>query len=295
MKAIKMDIRTQLGTSSSLRAVVASTGLCILASVAIADPPVLNGLDAVALTEGKEIQGKSDFAVEHGKFRYLFVDAENKKRFEISPERFEVQKNGECAFMAGAAGEPNLWSVYQGKIYLFGSPLCRERFILSPELILHPEKRRAITKKNVAIVIFDGVELLDFAGPGEVFASAQTVDGQYGFTVYTIAAKADPVVSQGFVTIKPQYTIEDAPQADIVVIPGGDVENLIQNQAAMAWIKTANSKSEMVMSVCTGAFVLAKLQLLENKKATTHWGAIASLRRTAPTATIVDHVRVVDT
>lgn len=255
---------------------------------------VLKGFDAVSLVEGKGIKGKTDISIIRGRFKYLFATQANKQKFEKNPELYEVQKNGECTFMPGVSGDPELWEVYQGKIYLFGTPMCRERFQLSPETILHPEKRQKIKVRNVAIVLYEGVELLDFAGPGEVFAAAQTVDGQDAFNVFTVAASVEPLVSQGFVTIKPQYSFETAPKADIVVFPGGNVDNFLGNQSSMTWAKAASGEAEIAMSVCNGVFVLANSKLLENKNATTHWGSIRGLRRRVPTATVLENVRFVD-
>lgn len=255
---------------------------------------VLQGFDAVALVSNKQIKGKESISIVRGRFKYLFAAEVNKQKFKANPELYAVQKNGECAFMSGVPGDPELWKVYQGKIYLFGTLLCRERFELSAETILNPAKRRKIKVRNVAIVLYEGVELLDFAGPGEVFAQAQTVDGQVGFNVYTVAETVAPIVSQGFVTVKPQYSFKTAPPADIVVFPGGSVNNFLNNEAAMTWAKAAAGEAEIALSVCNGAFILANSKLLENKNVTTHWTSINKLREQVPTATVAENVRFVD-
>ena len=255
---------------------------------------VLKGYDPVALVGGKQIKGKQSISIVSGRFKYLFATSVNQQKFNANPELYAVQKNGECAFMPGVPGDPELWKIYQGKIYLFGTALCRERFELSAETILHPEKRRIVKVRIVAIVLYEGVELLDFAGPGEVFAVAQTVDGQAGFNVYTVAQTVEPVVSQGFVTIKPQYSFETAPKADIVVFPGGKVNNFSGSERAMTWAKAAASEAEIALSVCNGAFILAKSKLLENKKVTTHWASISNLRKQVPTAIVAENARFVD-
>ena len=260
------------------------------------EKPVIlfKGFDAVALTQGKEVKGKEKISIVRGRFKYLFANEKNKKTFENNPEIYEVQNNGECTFMPGVPGDPELWQVYQDKIYLFGTSLCRERFNLSPETILHPEKREKIKVRNVAIVLFERVELLDFAGPGEVFAAAQTVDGQNAFNVYTVAASTEPITSQGFVKVTPQYSFADAPKPDIIVFPGGNVNNLIKDKTAMTWAKAASGEEEIAMSVCTGAFILAESELLANRNITTHWASITKLKRTVPNANVVENVRFVD-
>lgn len=255
---------------------------------------VLEGFDSVALITGKRIKGKHTIYVVQGRFKYLFANATNKAKFEKDPPLYAVQNSGECTFMPGVPGDPDLWEVYKGRNYLFGTSMCKERFQLSPETILHPEKRKKIQVRNVAIVLYEGVELLDWAGPAEVFNVAQTVDGQSGFNVYTVAEKAEPIVSQGFVKVTPQYTFENAPKPDIVVFPGGSVRNFQRSHAAMAWAKATASEAEIAMSVCNGAFVLADSKLLENKNVNTHWTAIRQLRRQVPSATVLENVRFVD-
>lgn len=255
---------------------------------------VLDGFDPTELVAGKRVKGHNRLAVAHGRFRYLFANIANKRRFEKSPETYSVRNKGECTFMPGVPGEPDLWEVYSGKIYLFGTQMCQERFQLSPEMILHPEKRKRIDVKNVAIVIFDGVELLDWAGPAEVFSAAQTVDGQDGFNVYTVAATTDPITSQGFVKVVPQYSIANAPKPDIIVFPGGDIRSFQNSKPAMNWAKAVSGEAEIAMSVCTGAFLLSDLKLLDNKKINTHWASIRQLRRQVPTATVLENVRFVD-
>jgi transcriptional regulator GlxA family with amidase domain len=146
-------------------------------------------------------------------------------------------------------------------------------------------------RRNVAIFVHEGVELLDFAGPGEIFAAA----GRGGrFNVYTVAAAEGEIVSQGFLTIKPRYTIANCPKPDIVVLPGGATRIPLQNDKIIEWIKKSAEEAEVVLSVCTGAFLLAKAGLLDGKEATTHWGSIERLKREAPKTKVHADRRVVD-
>jgi transcriptional regulator GlxA family with amidase domain len=156
-------------------------------------------------------------------------------------------------------------------------------------LVIFDGRSRAIEPRKVAIMVHDGVELLDFAGPGEVFAAA----GNGAFDVFTVAPTHAPVVSQGFVKITPNYAIDDSPKPDIIVIPGGHTSALYNDPNVMAWLKARAATAELTMSVCNGAITLAKTGLLDGLKATTHWGALPALRR-FPRITVVPEARFVD-
>ena len=143
--------------------------------------------------------------------------------------------------------------------------------------------------RNVAIVLYEGVELLDFAGPGEVFSAA----GNGAFNVFTVAATHEPVVSQGFVRITPAYAIADSPKPDILVIPGGNARSVYDDPKMMAWVKARVGAAELTMSVCNGALVLAHAGLLDGLRATTHFGSIEKLR-SFPRITVVPEARFVD-
>jgi transcriptional regulator GlxA family with amidase domain len=151
----------------------------------------------------------------------------------------------------------------------------------------------ASTKLNVAIVVQNGMELLDFAGPGEVFAAAGPSDAR-PFRVFTVSAARAPVTSQGFVEIIPDYTIENAPRVDILVIPGGGHGNLIRDPRMMAWIGRTVGSAKYTLSVCTGALVLAAGGFLDGKEATTWFGAIDRLRTAAPRTIVHEKTRFVD-
>jgi len=149
---------------------------------------------------------------------------------------------------------------------------------------------------QVAVVVHEGVELLDFAGPGEVFDAASRArdGGAPWFRVFTVAPKDGVVTSQRFVTITPTYSIATCPQPDVLVIPGGDTGRLLQDDAFLAWVKKVAPKTQVTFSVCTGAFVLAKTGLLDGAEATTHWSSVGELRDEAPKATVRENVRFVD-
>jgi transcriptional regulator GlxA family with amidase domain len=151
--------------------------------------------------------------------------------------------------------------------------------------------------RNVAVVLYQGVELLDFAGPGEVFAAAARI-GATGeapaFHVYTVGRSKAPLTSEGFVRIVPEFSIEDAPRPDLVVFPGGEVQSIVGDRALMAWAKTAVDSAEIAVSVCNGAFVLGSLGFLDGKTATTHFGAMPRLKSSFPKANVQEGRRFVD-
>ncbi len=147
------------------------------------------------------------------------------------------------------------------------------------------------TPRKVAIVVFPGVELLDFAGPGEVFAVARG-KGTHGFDVYTVARTKEPVTSMGFATITPQYTLDDCPMPDIVVVPGGEVP--ARDLVLREWIQARAKTAELMMSVCNGALVYANAGLLRGLEVTTHHSALQSLAMFEPEARVFTNRRFVD-
>lgn len=149
------------------------------------------------------------------------------------------------------------------------------------------------TKKDgpiqVAVLVFPGVELLDFAGPAEVF-----IVSDYGkaFRVFTVAASTDICRTMGNIGIKPDYRYEDAPPADVVVVPGGATQNV--TASGMKWLQASSQRARITMSVCMGAFLMARAGLLDGIEATTHRWGLASLKSAAPTCKVVENRRFVD-
>ena len=146
--------------------------------------------------------------------------------------------------------------------------------------------------RNVAIFIHNGVEVLDFTGPGEVFAAAHSEEG--AFNVYTVSLNTDPIISQGFIKIIPEYSIENAPDPDIVVFAGGNTGSVRENKDLIQWIHKIAPELDIALSVCTGAFILQSAGLLDGLKATTWHGAIDRLREGAPKTEVLENVRWVD-
>jgi putative intracellular protease/amidase/YHS domain-containing protein len=121
-----------------------------------------------------------------------------------------------------------------------------------------------------AFVLGDRAEVLDFCGPLEVFAGATTKEGNPLFAPYRVAASKEPVTVGGSMRVVPDYTFETAPQPKVIVIPAMNTE---KNPPQMyEWIRSASKTTDLTMSVCNGAFVLAKTGLLNGRAATCHHG-----------------------
>ena len=160
----------------------------------------------------------------------------------------------------------------------------------------------AMKQRNVAILIFDEVEVLDFCGPFEVFSVAGKRDNSDPFNVYTVAEKT-PISARNNLSINPNYTF-DCPQPDILVIPGGGGKRAdgtpfgtrreMDNEKLLKWIDKLYPQTEHILSVCTGALILAKAGLTENIASTTHHGAFDELRAVSPNTEIREGDRIVD-
>lgn len=148
--------------------------------------------------------------------------------------------------------------------------------------------------RNVAVLVYEGVDTLDMAGPFDVFA----VSSNWGkdLCVYTVGERAAPVTTVSGVTVVPRYTLADCPAPDVLVVPGGlGSRREMHNEALTAWIRAAAGRAELVLSVCTGALLLAKAGLLGGLRITTNRRAFDLLEAAAPaSAEIVRDVRYVD-
>lgn len=132
----------------------------------------------------------------------------------------------------------------------------------------------------------DGVEVLDFAGPLEVFNDA-------GIDVAIVSKTKATIISQDILKITPDYSIADAPHADIVCFFGGATKGTTNDSEVINWIKK-ETKPDYYFSVCTGAFILGKAGILDGATTTTFHDAIPNLRKAVPKATVLSNVRYVD-
>jgi transcriptional regulator GlxA family with amidase domain len=165
----------------------------------------------------------------------------------------------------------------------------------------HPLKAPTSGKINVAFLISQGAEVIDFAGPWEVFSVAMlTTEGKpwhesdgedmvMPFNVYTVSDSLKPVDANGL-TIVPNYSFENAPKPQIIVIPaqGG------RNAAQKAWLLANSLGADLTMSVCTGASMLAAYGLLDGQTATTHHAYQQIMQKRYPAVRFVSGTRFVD-
>lgn len=150
------------------------------------------------------------------------------------------------------------------------------------------EHKRTLAGKKLKVLFYlqDGVEVLDFAGPMEVFSYA-------GFDVSVVSKTKNPIISQGVLKIIPEYSIDDAPDADILAFFGGNAGNATKDPAVITWVKKQKDP-EYYFSVCTGAFILGKAGFLDNLTATTFHNSIDDLRQAQPKTKVLANVRFVD-
>jgi transcriptional regulator GlxA family with amidase domain len=157
-------------------------------------------------------------------------------------------------------------------------------------------------RSSVGIFIFDDVEVLDFAGPFEVFsrtrlvagADSRRLDDSAPFDTFTVGRTRDAVTAIGGLKVMPHYGWSHAPLIDVLVIPGGfGTRALLNDQATLDWIREAAASASLVTSVCTGALLLAKAGLLKGRRATTHWAGLDLLASIDPTIQVQRDQRVV--
>jgi transcriptional regulator GlxA family with amidase domain len=149
-------------------------------------------------------------------------------------------------------------------------------------------------QKTVGIFLFPEVEVLDFAGPFEVFSVASRVALRDGiasdapFRVVTLARSTAPLRARHGLHVVPDFTLKSHPNIDLLIVPGGVVAQPLGDEDALSWISSTAAQAEIAASVCTGAFLLAKIGLLDGLAATTHWEDIPELRSGFPSVSVVE-------
>jgi transcriptional regulator GlxA family with amidase domain len=157
-------------------------------------------------------------------------------------------------------------------------------------------------RHSVGILMFDDVEVLDFAGPFEVFsrtrlipgADSRRTDDSAPFDTFTVARTRDVVTAIGGLRVVPDAAWAHAPLIDILVVPGGfGTRALLEDAPTIDWIREVAASAAHVTSVCTGALLLAKAGLLSGRRATTHWAGLDLLASIDPTIQVERSLRVV--
>ena len=145
---------------------------------------------------------------------------------------------------------------------------------------------------NVGIVLFEGAEELDWAGPWEVFTMAAL--GCDDLTVVTIAQTSGPVRCAKGLRVLPDHSFDDCPKLDLVLVPGGQGTRVeVENEALLAWLGEVARQCQWVTSVCTGSLLLHGAGLTAGRRITTHWGYVSAMRERAPDAEVLEGVRYV--
>jgi putative intracellular protease/amidase len=173
-------------------------------------------------------------------------------------------------------------------MFSLGHPV-RTQAIGAPQSAQTQEK----ATRNLAILIFDGVQIIDYTGPYETFGHVYSEPGP-AFNIYTVSEKSAAITTSMGMSVNPKYSFENAPEPDVLVIPGGDVRGQTANAKVISWIQEKSKRAEIVMSVCNGAYILAKAGLLDGLEATTTAGLIPGLRQAAPKTKVVSDRRFVD-
>jgi transcriptional regulator GlxA family with amidase domain len=157
-------------------------------------------------------------------------------------------------------------------------------------------------KLNVGILLFDDVEVLDFAGPFEVLSRTRVAPGPESrrsedsapFRVFTVAKTKQKVRAIGDLIVEPHYSFTDAPRIDILVVPGGwGSRAAMQDPEVLSWVKRVSAAARFTSSVCTGALILARAGLLAGRRATTHWAAYDLLASLDGGVKVIRDARVV--
>lgn len=154
---------------------------------------------------------------------------------------------------------------------------------------------------RVRILAYDGVEALDFAGPFEVFTTASRVSQRMNpgapapFEVASVALGAnEPVQARAGLRLLADHDLAANPMADLLVVPGGVVDAPMASPATLRWIADCAAGAQLVASVCTGVFLLAKSGVATREAVTTHWEDIADLREQFPLLDVRENERWVD-
>ncbi|TGL85082.1 DJ-1/PfpI family protein [Leptospira congkakensis] len=149
---------------------------------------------------------------------------------------------------------------------------------------------------QIGILVFPEVEVMDFAGSFEVFSLAETNNREKLCNVFLVAEKTTPIRARNGLFVLPNFNYTNCPDMDILIVPGGyGAEELeIKNKTTLSWIKANYLKVKHLASICTGAFLLAEIGVLDGLEVTTHWMDIETLKNNYPMLNVKENVRYTD-
>ncbi len=149
---------------------------------------------------------------------------------------------------------------------------------------------------NIGIYIYDEAEVLDFSGPFEVFTTASRVckKTKKPFEVFLVSETGKEVVARAGYKVIPNYGFHNHPDIDVLIVSGGVHTHELDKTEVINWVAAQSKRVALIASVCTGAFILAKAQVIKKHKVTTHWEDIEDLKEAFPELTVVKDVRWVD-
>ncbi|WP_299681998.1 DJ-1/PfpI family protein [uncultured Tenacibaculum sp.] len=149
-------------------------------------------------------------------------------------------------------------------------------------------------KKTVGIFIFDNAEVLDFAGPFEVFSVTSELNNFELFNVFTVAKTKEAISAVNGLSVNPKYDFNDCPKVDILILAGGDGTNqAIQDQEIIDWIAKTDQETEITMSICSGSRFLAKIGALDDNQYCTHHLVYGDMEKLVPSGKPVTDKRYV--
>ena len=148
---------------------------------------------------------------------------------------------------------------------------------------------------HVGIFLFDDVEVLDFAGPFEVFSVTSELNDDQLLKVFTVSKDGQQITAVNGLKVQPDYSFENHPDIDILVIPGGvGTRKGMDDPQVLEWVNHTYSRSTLTFSVCSGARILGKLGLLDGLDSVTHHEVIAHLKEIAPKTFVKAGERFID-
>jgi transcriptional regulator GlxA family with amidase domain len=150
-------------------------------------------------------------------------------------------------------------------------------------------------KKKVGILLFDEVEVLDFAGPFEVFSLAE-VEGGKAYECFTVSQRGGLTRARNGLKVEASHTFDDCPDLDLLIVPGGyGAEKIeVDNPVLLDWLRLQSAKVGILASICTGAFLLAKAGIVGKERVTTHWMDLDELQRQYPDLKVIRDVKFID-